>query len=31
MTVDQVETIVDSKLDDRLGEIENIVDEILGE
>ena len=31
MTTDQVEKTVDSKLDERLGKIENIVDEILGE
>ena len=31
MTADQVEKTVDSRLDERLGEIENLVDEILGE
>ena len=31
MTTDQVEKTIDSKLDERLGKIENIVDEILGE
>lgn len=31
ITTDQVEKTVDSKLDERLGEIENIVDGILGE
>ena len=31
VTIDQIEKTVDSKLDARLGEIENVVDEILGE
>ena len=31
MTADQIEKTVDSRLDERIGEIENLVDEILGE